>query len=51
MPANQYVAVLPDRGAKSPTAAPVAERCYILPFVLVTELFYLWASVSTPMTS
>jgi hypothetical protein len=45
MPANSQVPVFPDSGTNLPTVAPVTERRYILPFVLVTGLFFLWAIV------
>lgn len=44
MPANSQVAVAPDSGTNLPTVARVTERRYFLPFVLVTELFFLYAT-------
>lgn len=43
VPANSHVAVRSDAGTNLPTGVPVKERRYVLPFVLVTELFFLWA--------
>jgi FHS family L-fucose permease-like MFS transporter len=43
MPTNPHVVVPSGSGAQPPTTAPVTERRYLLPLVLVTGLFFLWA--------
>jgi MFS transporter, FHS family, L-fucose permease len=43
MPVDSQVPVFPESRTNLPTAAPLTESRYILPFVLVTGLFFLWA--------